>query len=101
MNTDMSVFIVHMSVFTCHSGMGLAYHCGMNTDMDTMNTDMSVFIVHMSVFTCHSGMSLAYLGGMTTDMETMNTDMSVFMGTQPYKRQYYALIRAESPWHEH
>ena len=38
MNTDMSVFIVHMSVFTCHSGVSLAYLDGMNIDMETMNT---------------------------------------------------------------
>ena len=86
MNTDMSVFIVHISVFTCHSGVSLAYLGSMNTDMETMNTDMSVFIVHMSVFTCHSGVSLAYLVSMNTDMETMNTDMSVFIETQPYKK---------------
>ena len=44
MNTDMSVFIVHMSVFTCHSGVSLAYLGGMHTDMETINTEMSVFM---------------------------------------------------------
>ena len=37
MNTD-------ISVFTCHSGVSLAYLGGMNTDMETMNTDISVFM---------------------------------------------------------
>ena len=38
-----------LSVFTCHSGVSLAYLGGMNTDMETMNTDSahirSIFLV--------------------------------------------------------